>query len=310
MNNRKPIQQTITKLIIPCAGFGTRFLPATKAVPKPLLSVLGKPTIQWVVEEAMVSGIKEIIFVIMKGHEAIIDHFSYNPKLYAHLKKFNKLERLGNIEELRKKIKFHFIYQKHFYGTGFALLDSRKAIGSEPFALAWSDEIDPLPGLGIRCIPRLRQMIDLFEKYQSPVLGVHIIDDEGTKKYGVIKAQEISSGVYRVYDILEKPGPKAAPSRIGSRAGYILTHDIFDILALASKKLKSGQELGVPNHGISALAKARPVYAKLIKNELYDTGNVLSWLKANVELGMKSKEFGKEFKSYLKCQISKIQIKS
>ena len=215
------------------------------------------------------------------------------------MKKFKKLNRLGNIEELRKKIKFHFIYQKHFYGTGFALLDARKAVGNDPFALVWSDEIDALPGLGIRCVPRLKQMIDLFEKYQSPVLGVHIIDDEGTKKYGVIKGEEMSPGVYRVDDILEKPGPKAAPSRVGSRAGYILTHDIFDILTKASKKLKHGEELGLPNHGISALAKKRPVYAKLIKNELYDTGSVLSWLKANVEIGIKSKEIGKEFREYL-----------
>ncbi|MAG44590.1 UTP--glucose-1-phosphate uridylyltransferase [bacterium] len=289
----------ITKLVIPCAGFGTRFLPATKAVPKPLLPVLGKPTVQWVVEEAVASGIAEIIFVIMKGHEAIIDHFKYSAKLVAHLKKFNKLERLGNIENLRKKVKFRFIYQKHFYGTGFALLDARQEVGNDPFALVWSDEIDALPGLGKKSVPRLKQMIDLFEKYKSPVLGVHIIDDEGTKKYGVIKGEEISAGVYKVDDILEKPGPKKAPSRIGSRAGYVLTPDIFDILAKAAKKLKPGQELGVPNHGISALTKKRPVYARLIKNELYDTGNVYTWLKANVELGKMDKGFGKEFKKYL-----------
>ena len=293
------MKQTITKLIIPCAGFGTRFLPATKAVPKPLLPVLGKPTIQWVVEEAIASGIKEIIFVIMKGHEAIIDHFSYNPKLYAHLKKFNKLERLGNIEDLRKKVKFNFIYQKHFYGTAYPVLDAEQCIGNKPFAVVWSDEIDaPLKGGWSKHVPRLNQMLKAFKKYQNPVIAAYPTDNEGTKKYGIIEGNEVEKNVWQVKKYFEKPGPKKTYSRLTARGCYILTPDIFAIMKKLSRKLKHDQEFYLTD-AILALSKQRPVYAKLISNKLYDTGNVLSWLKANVELGLRDKEIGKELRSYL-----------
>jgi len=264
----------IKKLIIQAAGYGTRFLPATKAVPKPLLPVLNKPALQWVVEEAIASGIKQIICVIMPEHKAIKEHFSYNPKLAAHLKKFNKTDLLKNFP----KIKITFIPQKHFYGTAYPILDAEHLIKNEPFAVVWSDEIDD------GRVPRLKQLIQAFEKYQNPVISVYQIDNEGTKKYAVVAGKKIAKDVWQVESLVEKPGPEKAPSRLGSRGGYILTPDIFEILKKIKTKLKPNQEFYLTD-AIDELAKKRPVYAKLIKNKLYDTGNVADWLKANLELG-------------------------
>ncbi|MFH1392485.1 MAG: sugar phosphate nucleotidyltransferase [bacterium] len=266
----------IKKLIIPAAGYGTRFLPATKAIPKPLLPVLNKPALQWVVEEAIASGIQEIICVIMPEHKAIKEHFSYNPKLAAHLRKFNKTDLLKNFP----KIKINFIEQKHFYGTAYPVLECEKLINNQAFAVVWSDEIDSGK------VPRLKQLIKAFNKYQDPVIAVYKIDDEGTRKYGIIKGKKISQNIYQVQELLEKPGPEKAPSRLGSRGGYILTPDIFEILKRLKKQIKKGQEFYLTD-AIHELAKQRPIYAKLIKNKLYDTGNVLDWLKANLELGRK-----------------------
>lgn len=281
----------IKKLIIPAAGYGTRFLPATKAVPKPLLPVLNKPALQWVVEEAIASGIKQIICVILAEHIAIKQHFAYNPKLAAHLRKFNKIDLLKDFP----KIKIDFVEQRHFYGTAYPILDAEHLIKNEPFAIVWSDEIDcQLAGEA----PRLKQLIQAFEKYKNPIISAYQIDDEGTKKYGVIAGEKIAKDIWQVEKLIEKPGPEKAPSRLGSRGGYILTPDIFEILRKMQTRLKPNQEFYLTD-GIHELAKKRPVYAKLIKNKLYDTGNILDWLMANVELGLKHPNIKNEFKDYL-----------
>ena len=289
----------IKKLIIPAAGYGTRFLPATKAVPKPLLPVLNKPSIQWVVEEAISSGIKEIICVVMPEHKTMKEHFSYNPKLVAHLKKFNKTDLLKNFP----KIKISFIPQRHFYGTAYPILDAEYLIKNEPFAVVWADEID----LGET--PRLKQLIQCFEKYKNPVISVYQIDDEGTKKYAVVTGQTIAKDIWRIEKLVEKPGPEKALSRLGSRGGYILTPDIFKVLKKIRTTLKPNQEFYLTD-GIHELAKKRPVYAKLIKNKLYDTGNLLDWLKTNVELGLKDRRIGRDFKQFFKSKIQMTNVKS
>jgi len=281
----------IKKLIIPAAGYGTRFLPVTKAVPKPLLPVLNKPALQRVVEEAIASGIKQIICVIMPEHKAIKEHFSYNPKLAAHLKKFNKTDLLKDFP----KIKITFIPQKHFYGTAYPILDAEYLIKNEPFAVVWGDEIDHGK------VPRLKQLIQVFEKYQNPVISIYQTDDEGTKKYGIVDGEQVAESIWQVKNLVEKPGPEKALSRLGSRGGYILTPDIFEILKRIKTTLKPNQEFYLTD-AIDELAKKRPVYAKLIKNKLYDTGNLLDWLKANVELGLEHREIGKEFREFLKFE--------
>lgn len=278
----------IRKLIIPAAGYGTRFLPATKAVPKPLLPVLNKPALQWIVEEAIASGIRQIICVIMPEHIAIKQHFAYNPKLAGHLRKFDKTDLLKNFP----KIKIDFINQKHFYGTAYPILDAEHLIKNEPFAVVWSDEID------YGEVPRLKQLIQVFEKYKNPVISVYQIDDQGTKKYGVVDGKKIAKDIWQVERLIEKPGPEKAPSHLGSRGGYILTPDIFEILKKIKTTLKPNQEFYLTD-GIHELAKKRPVYAKLIKNKLYDTGNLLDWLVANVELGLKDAGIGKKFRKFL-----------
>jgi len=267
----------IRKVIIPAAGYGTRFLPATKAMPKPLLPVVSKPMLQWVVEEAFASGIKEVILVIMKEHQAIKNHFSYNRKLCSHLKKFNKTDRLKNCPKF-KNIKF--VYQKQFYGTAYPILDCEHLVKTEEaFAVLWADEID--------CgkVPRLKQLITTYKQYKNPVLAVYHTDDEGTKKYGIVSGPKIAKDIWQIKNLLEKPGPKVA-SRLGSRGGYVLTPDILEILHKLQKQLKPNQEFYLTD-AVQELAKKRPVYAKLIKNKLYDTGNPKDWLKANIELSRK-----------------------
>lgn len=265
----------IKKLIIPAAGYGTRFLPATKAIPKELLPVLDKPVVQYIVEEAIASGIKQVIFVITPDKQALKNHFKYNAKLSAHLRKYKKFDRLEKIKKL--PIKISFINQTKFYGTAYPVLECEKLIGNQAFAVVWADEIDSGK------IPRLKQLINAYNKYKNPVIAVYKTDAEGTKKYGIIKGKKISQDIYQVQELLEKPGPEKAPSRLGSRGGYILTPDIFNILNKLKKQIKKNQEFYLTD-GIHEIAKKRPVYAKLIKNKLYDTGNVEDWLKANIEL--------------------------
>lgn len=287
--------QSIRKLVIPVAGLGTRFLPATKAAPKEMLPVVDKPIIQYVVEDAVKAGITDIILVTGPSKRAVEDHFSPNYELINWLKKQGKDEVAEEVGKIAELANFIFIRQKGPYGNGTPVLCAQSVIGDEPFAVVWGDEFFYAPKK-----PQLRQLIEVYEKYHDPVLTAYKIDDEGTNKYGVIDGAAVEDGVYKVKNIVEKPGPQKAPSRLGSLGGYILTPDIFD--ALKKTELGKGGELWLVD-AIFKLLKKRPLYAKLIEGEYYDTGSKQGYLKANVDFALRDKKLEKEFRQYLKSVI-------
>ncbi|MDO9509752.1 MAG: UTP--glucose-1-phosphate uridylyltransferase GalU [Candidatus Magasanikbacteria bacterium] len=286
---------SIRKLVIPVAGLGTRFLPATKAQPKEMLPIVDKPIIQYVVESAVAAGITDIIFITGPSKRAVEDHFSPNYELINWLKKQKKLEVAEEIKKIADLANFIFIRQKGPYGNGTPILCAKDVIGDEPFAVLWGDEFFYAPHK-----PQLKQLIETFEKYGDPVLTAYKVDSEDTKKYGILDALEVEKGIYQVKNIVEKPGPDKAPSRLAALGGYILTPDIFE--ALEKTKLGKDGELWLVD-AIFKLLKKRPIYAKLIDGKYYDTGSKIGYLKANVDFALRDKKLGPEFKKYLKSII-------
>jgi UTP--glucose-1-phosphate uridylyltransferase len=286
---------TIKKAIIPVAGAGTRFLPATKAQPKEMLPIIDKPVVQYIVEEAVASGIEDIILVTGPSKVSIENHFDYNYELQALLKKQGKEDKRQEIKEIADMANFIYVRQKGPYGNGTPVLNCRHIIGDDPFAVIWGDDL--FVGEGE---PRLKQLIKTYEKYTDPVLSCIEIDDGGTEKYGVIDGVELEDEVIEVKNIVEKPGPQKAPSHWGSIGAYILTPDIFDELA----KVKPGKddELWLVD-AIFALSKKRPIYAKKLQGTFYDTGSKLGWLKANIDFALQREDLKDELQKYLKTII-------
>jgi UTP--glucose-1-phosphate uridylyltransferase len=284
--------QSVRKVVIPVAGLGTRFLPVTKAMPKEMLPIIDKPIIQYVVEEAVASGITDIILVTSHAKRPVEDHFDDNKELENWLKKQGKKDLLEQIKDIGRLANFVYIRQKGPYGNAIPVLNAAHLIGDEPFAVVWGDDV--YDGK----VPRLRQMIDVYEKYGDPVLGAGLVGADGTKRYGIIEPQaKVEKGVYQVKSVVEKPGPEKAPSRLAANAGYILTPDIFDEI----RKIK-------PGHGgeyvlldaIHRLMKKRPVYACEIEGTYYDTGSKIGWLQANMEMALKRPDLAEEARALVK----------
>lgn len=282
--------QKIRKVVIPVAGLGTRMLPATKAQPKEMLPIVDKPIIQYIVEEAVRAGIQDIILVTGATKRPIEDHFDRNEYLEDFLSKAGKKDAKEKIQKVASMANFIYIRQKGPYGNGTPVLNAKEIIGDEPFAVVWGDDIWHAKK------PHLKQLIEVYERYGDPVITAKITDTEGTKRYGIIDGIELEKGVYEVKKLTEKPGP-SAKSRIASFGGYILTPDIFE--ALEKTKLGKDNELWLVD-AISKLIKNRPVYAKLIEGDLYDTGSKLGLLKANVEFALRDPDIRTDFKKFLK----------
>ena len=285
----------IKKLVIPVAGLGTRFLPATKAQPKEMLPVVDKPIIQYVVEDAVRAGITDIIFITGPSKRAVEDHFSPNYELINWLKKQKKDDIAEDVKKISDLANFIFIRQKGPYGNGTPILCAKNIIGNEPFAVMWGDEFFYTPGKS-----QLKQLIEVYEKYGDPVLTAYKVEKKDTGKYGILDALSVEKEIYQVKNIVEKPGPEKAPSNLASLGGFILTPDIFE--ALENTKLGKGGELWLVD-AIFKLLKKRPIYAKLINGTYYDTGSKLGYLKANVDFALRDKKLGPEFKKYLKKVI-------
>jgi len=283
---------TVRKVIIPVAGFGTRFLPATKAMPKEMLPIIDKPIIQYVVEEAVASGITDIILVTSHAKRSVEDHFDDNKELESWLFKQGKKDLLEQIREIGKLANFIYVRQKGPYGNATPVLNAAHLIGDEPFAVLFGDDV-------FSCkVPRLKQMIDVYEKYRDPVIGVVKVGAEETKRYGIIDpGAKVEPHVYQLKGVVEKPGPEKAPSRLAAVCGYVLTPDIFGEI----RKLK-------PGHGgeyvtldaIQRLMKKRPVYACEVKGNYYDTGSKIGWLGANIELALTRKDMADDVRKLLK----------
>lgn len=286
------MSQTVRKAIIPVAGFGTRFLPATKAMPKEMLPIIDKPVIQYVVEEAVASGITDIILVTSGTKRAVEDHFDDNPILEAWLKKGGKKRALEETKAIGKMANFIYVRQKGPYGNATPVLNCRHLIGDEPFAVLFGDEV--LVGKK----PRLKQMIDVHEKYGDPVLAAIEVTDEETNKYGILDpAAEVERGVFQLRGMVEKPGPQKAPSRLASIGSYVLTPDIFRSIE-RTKKGHGGEVVLLD--AIRGLMNNRPIYAKKIDGTYYDTGSKIGWLRANIEFALEREDLAREARALVK----------
>ena len=285
----------VKTLIIPAAGFGTRFLPATKTTPKGMLPVLNKPIVQYVVEEAVEAGIENIIFVTGPAKKTMEDHFDCVPALEKHLKYFKKKEYLEKIDRLSMMANFIYIRQKHFYGSGYPVLECAHLIKDEPFAVAWEDEFY------VSRPSRFVQLIKTYNKYQAPVLTSCIGDDEATRRCGVLTGEEVEKSVIKMDKLIEKPGPKKTKSRIITTGGYILTPGALEAVRSLSKKIKKTQELYITEAFSEMIKQGHPVYGKIVKGEFIDCNNPLEWIKSNIKMGLKDPKIKTELKKYLKA---------
>jgi UTP--glucose-1-phosphate uridylyltransferase len=285
----------IRKAVIPAAGFGTRFLPATKASPKEMLPVVDKPVIQYIVEEAAQSGIEEVIIITGSNKRSIEDHFDYNFELEYRLKQAGKHELCEEIRKISDMVKIVYVRQKEQLGNGHAVLQAKEIVGDEPFAVMWGDEfVDSKT-------PWLKQLIEVYEKYRASVIAAMKVDDEATKQYGIIEGKSIEPKVTLVSRLIEKPGPEAVKSRLASVGRYILHPAIFEILPHTPPH-KDG-EIYLPD-AINILAQKQAVYAYEFEGIRFDTGNKLGFLKATVHFGLKHNDLREPFKEYLVKKIS------
>lgn len=289
-------KQSVRKAIIPVAGMGTRFLPATKSMPKEMLPVVDKPVIQYVVEEAVASGIEQIILVTGRGKHAIEDHFDHSAELERTLVERGKDALLKKIEHLSDMAEFFYVRQEKPLGNGHAPWKARHLIGDEPFALMWGDEfVQPAPGKP----PILKQMIEVFDRYTDPVVAAMRVDEEGQKKYGILGGTPVEKGIHQITEVVEKPGPEKAPSNLAIMGHYILTPDIFDILT-DMKPDKSGEIY--LSDAVAILRQKRPFYAYEFNGTYYDCGNKLGFVKANLSMGLQDPEIKDQLKAFIKEQ--------
>lgn len=282
----------IRKAVIPAAGYGTRFLPATKAMPKEMLPLVDKPIIQYVVEEAVAAGIEDIIIVTGWHKRTIEDHFDYPFELEKRLQEAGKHEQAEEVRKIAELANFIYIRQKGPYGNGTPVLNAKQVVGDEPFVVLWSDEFiyaEP---------PRLVQMMQAWEKYQKPCISAIRVAKEAVSRYGIADADMVADNVYKIKRVLEKPAVNEAPSDLAAHGAYILPPEIFEILE--SLKPGTGGEVWLVD-AINQLIKKHDVYAVEIQNgKYYDTGDKLEYLKAVVEFGLKHGELKEEFGSFLK----------
>jgi UTP--glucose-1-phosphate uridylyltransferase len=281
----------IRKAVFPAAGLGTRFLPATKAQPKEMLPLVDKPIIQYGVEEAVASGVDNIILVTGRGKNAIEDHFDVSVELETFLESRGKKDLLAEIRKISNLINFSYVRQGEPLGLGHAVLVTRNLVGDEPFAVILGDDvIDARP-------PALQQMINVFDEVQGPVLAVERVPREDVSAYGIIEAEEIRPGVFRIRDLVEKPSRDEAPSDLAIIGRYILTPDIFP--ALAETATDRTGEIQLTN-GLRRLLKDRNIYACQIDGVRHDTGNKLGFLKAVVYFALRRPDLADAFRDYLR----------
>ncbi len=279
------------KAVIPAAGLGTRFLPATKAQPKEMLPVVDKPTIQYVIEEAVASGIEDILLITGRGKRAIEDHFDRSIELESHLEKSNKHSHLEELIELAELAQIHYLRQKEPKGLGHAVLCAQNHVGNESFAVLLGDVItlnDP---------PCIKILWDIHERHKASVIAVEEVPKEKVSLYGIIDYEPVSEGLYRVKDIIEKPSVEKAPSQIATLGRYVLTSTIFEILEKTPPGLNNEIQL---TDALRLLLEKEPLYAYRFSGMRFDIGNKLSWLIANIEIALKRDDLRSGLKEYLK----------
>lgn len=292
------MQRKVRKAVIPAAGLGTRFLPATKAQPKEMLPIVDKPTLQYIIEEAVASGIEEILIITGRNKKSIEDHFDKAVELELELENKGKKDLLEIVQGISNMINIHYIRQKEPKGLGDAIYCARHFIGDEPFAVMLGDDIVDNE------VPCLKQLMDAYEEYRTTILGVQKVDVQDTDKYGIIAAKHIEDRVYKVKDLVEKPEIGKAPSNIAILGRYIITPEIFEIL----KDLPEGKNGEIQlTDALKELSKKEAMYAYNFEGRRYDVGDKLGFLEATVDFALKRPELKDGFIQYLRkvCDESK-----
>jgi len=282
----------VRKGVFPAAGLGTRFLPATKAQPKEMLPIVDKPTIQYVVEEAVASGLSEIVIVTGRNKRAIEDHFDAAFELEYYLNDRGKVDELAQIKTISELASVSYVRQKEPLGLGHAILVARPLVGDEPFGVFLGDDI-----IGQASTPCMRQLLDVFERYGHPVLAIERVPRDRIQQYGVIAGRNVGGNVWQIDDLVEKPLPKDAPSDLAIIGRYVLTPDIFPILAETAADKRGEIQL---TDALRTLRKRRPMYAVEFEGKRYDTGDKLGFLKATVEFALARPDLADEFRAYLR----------
>lgn len=289
----------VRKAIIPAAGLGTRFLPATKAQPKEMLPIVDKPTIQYIIEEAIESGIEEILIITGRNKRAIEDHFDRSIELELSLEKKNKKELLELVRNISNMVNIHYVRQKEPKGLGHAIHCAKSFVGDEPFAVLLGDDVVYAKK------PCLKQMIEAYDEYKTTILGVQEVAKEDVSKYGIVEGKHIDGRVYKVKGLVEKPSVEEAPSNIAILGRYIINPAIFDILA--HTKPGKGGEIQLTD-ALKELAKREAMYAYNFEGRRYDVGNKLGFLEATVEYALRREDLREEFIAYL-VNVMKKEIK-
>ncbi len=288
----------IRKAVIPAAGLGTRFLPATKSMPKEMLPIIDKPIIQFVVEEAIASGIDDIIIITGRGKRAIEDYFDTSPELENHLVKNEKYELLREIKDISSLAEIHYIRQKEPNGLGDAVLKAEKHIGAEPFAVLLGDDIIKAK------VPCIKQLMTLFDEYnQHAVIAVEEVSAEKISDYGILKGREIADSIYRVEDIIEKPSLDEAPSNIGAVGRYILTPKIFECIRKTGQG--KGNEIQLTD-AIRLLKSEEAVYGYVFEGTRYDAGDKAGYVKAIIDFALERADLKEETGRYLQKIVAEL----
>ena len=286
----------IRKAVIPVAGLGTRFLPATKTVPKELLPIVDIPAIQYVVQEAVDSGISEVIFVTGRGKDSIEDHFDEIPELEQVLEERGQKEAVQNLRQIAAMIEVVSVRQKKPLGLGHAVFCARDLVGDEPFAVLLSDDLIEAP------VPCLRQLMEIFEEKRESVLALRRVPEDQVQRYGIVQGKQLTKRLYEVENMMEKPQPHETPSRLAIIGRYILRPEIFSLLEHVTPG--KGGEIQLTD-GISKLARQRKVYGYEFEGEHYDIGDKFGFVRATVAYALKRPELKEQTREYLQAVINK-----
>jgi UTP--glucose-1-phosphate uridylyltransferase len=282
----------VRKAIIPAAGLGTRFLPATKAMPKEMLPIVDKPTIQYIIEEAIDSGIEEILIITGRNKRAIEDHFDKSIELELDLKSKNKQDLLTMVQDISEMVNINYVRQKEPLGLGHAVLCARTFVGNEPFAVLLGDDVVYNP-----VKPALKQLMEIYDKKKASVLGVQSVAPEEVSKYGIVSGEKIGHRLYTVDDLVEKPKREEAPTNVAILGRYIITPAIFDILEHTPRG--AGGEIQLTD-GLKVLAGREAMFAYDFEGKRYDVGNKLGFLEATVEFALRDEDLKADFAAFLK----------
>ena len=292
------MSKRVRKAIIPAAGLGTRFLPATKSQPKEMLPIVDKPTLQYIIEEAIESGIEEILIVTGRSKKSIEDHFDRSVELELELEQKGKTEMLEMVQDISNMVNIHYIRQKEPKGLGHAVHCAKSFIGNEPFAVLLGDDIVDAE------TPCLKQMINAYDEYKTSILGVQEVAKENVDKYGRLDVKHIEDRVYKVKDMVEKPSVEDAPSNIAILGRYIITPEIFNILE--TQEAGKGGEIQLTD-ALQTLATKEAIYAYNFEGRRYDVGDKLGFLEATVDFALKRPELKEEFSAFLRSKATHME---